>query len=68
MTPVFNYETVDGFPSHFLDIFPLFGIQVIQPLDQIEQTLVFAQLLLHSRLGFPKDDLPEETKAKLMFY
>lgn len=66
-TPNRGYTKVKGFPTHILDILPLFGVEAIEPLEQIEQTLVLIQLILHARLGLPKDDLPERTLRKLRF-
>lgn len=63
---------VRGFPGEIRNILKAFHVTVRDPknnpLRDTEETLVWYQLLLHARLGYAKDDLPEETKAKLMFY
>lgn len=63
-----KHTKIDGFPTDIYKIMERFGVQARKDLRDTEETLIFFQLLLHARLGLPKEDLPEETKAKLFFY
>lgn len=61
------YNKKDGFPTDIRAIIEKFGGQIHGELRETEETLIFFQLLLHAKLELPKDDLPEETKAKVVF-